>query len=250
MKQKLFLLWIVMLSIITITNAQNVSKLDTITDTSVEPYKYICYQHIHRARALKDRYFQSTGFLIARNVVLTAAHNLYSVTGSRVDEITIFPGGYKNNYAYDSITISGLAKCRNVIRVNPKFNWGKVSYDFAIIIIPEDLLAKVKNWPDDSSFELDSNNILNNEDIINVAGFPASGGYDGSIMTYQNQKVEFIDQTTLPHNFNTQTGNSGSPIWIEKNGKKKVVGVHTYAGLATKLTPKAIAMINAWIVNP
>ncbi len=228
--------------------SQKVSKLDTITDTNVDPYKYICHQSIHRDRLLGDRYFQSTGFLIARNVVLTAAHNLYSVTGSRVDKITIHPGRYKDTYSYDSVTISGLTNCKNTTRVNPRFKFGKVSYDFAIIIIPENLLVN-KNWPSASSFELDPSYVLNNGEKINVAGFPASGGYDGSIMTYQNQEAEAVNQTTIPHNLDTQTGNSGSPIWVEKNGKKIVVGVHTYAELATKLTTDAITMINNWIIS-
>jgi V8-like Glu-specific endopeptidase len=52
---------------------------------------------------------------------------------------------------------------------------------------------------------------------------------------------------TFNHNFDTQTGNSGSPIWVEKDGRKICVGVHTFGGAATKLTKEDIDLIQSWI---
>lgn len=249
MKYQLLFLFVISILSTSQARSQNISTLDTIKDTATDPYRLICYQHIHRKRLLGNSDYHSTGFLIARNVLLTAAHNLFSPTGSKVDRITICPGRFKDKTSYDTIIVSGLTQCKTAVRVNPNFKWKKASCDFAIIIIPEEILNKVKNWPNASSFELDPNIILDKGDRINVAGFPASGGYDGSLMTYQNQDLEDVKEATFHHSFQTETGNSGSPIWVKKDGRLKIVGIHTYAGLATRLTPAAIEMINLWIAQ-
>jgi V8-like Glu-specific endopeptidase len=224
------------------------SKLDTIADIHQEPYSHVCYQEIYRVRKFGiDRSFQSTGFLIAPNVILTAGHNLLSNSLTKVTNIKVFPGRYKNEYAYDSIELSGEFVCQNAIRVYPDFYWNKMDYDFAIIIIPDSLIAKTKHWPKASSFILDSSFVLKENEVIHVAGFPASHGYDGSLMTNESQKCGKVNDNNFSHNLDTQTGNSGSPIWVESNGKRIVVGVHTYANVGTKLSEDYIKLIFQWM---
>ncbi len=228
--------------------SQTVKNLDTVTNIKIEPFSQICYQEIYRVRKFKrDRTYQSTGFLIAPNVVLTAGHNLYSDMWTKVTNITIYPGRYKDNYSFDSIELSGEYLCQNSIVVHPKFYWNKSDYDFAIIIIPDSLIKKTKNWPSKSCFTLDTTNVLKQGDTICVAGFPASHGYDGSLMTFEVQKCGNVKDKTFTHDFDTQTGNSGSPIWLETNGQKKIVGVHTYAVTGTKIDKEYIKMILNWI---
>lgn len=230
------------------TRSQSVKQLDTITKTTLEPFSQICYQEIYRVRKLKkDRTFQSSGFLIAPNVVLTAGHNLYSDTWTKVTNIVIYPGRYKDNYSYDSIELSGESLCQNSIVVHPKYYWNKAAYDFAIIVIPDSLIKKTKNWPSKACFTLDTTYVLKQGDTTSVAGFPASHGYDGSLMTYEVQKCGNVNEKTFSHEFDTQTGNSGSPIWVEANGQKKIVGIHTYAVTGTKIDKEYIQMILNWI---
>lgn|SRR5690606_32474184 len=74
--------------------------LDTITNTHVSPFDQICYQEIFRKRKfLKDRSYQSTGFLISQNVVLTAAHNVFSNKLTKVTKITLFPCRHKEQHS-------------------------------------------------------------------------------------------------------------------------------------------------------
>jgi V8-like Glu-specific endopeptidase len=246
MKHILFLLVAIMLS--QVTWSQSFSKLDTITNTSVEPFSQICYQEIFRVRKARvDRTFQSTGFLIAPNVVLTAAHNLYSNSLTKVTNIIIYPGRYKNQYSYDSVEISGEYFCRNSIRVHPNFYWNRINYDFAIIIIPDSLIKKTKRWPTKSCFTLDSTYKLKKGDTIRVAGFPASHGYNGSLMTHEIQQCGNVESKSFSHEFDTQTGNSGSPVWVEINGDRKLVGIHTYAEAGTKIDGEYVKLILDWI---
>jgi len=229
--------------------AQGVSKLDTIETTNIDPYKCVCYQEIERNGRTT---YMSTGFMIRRNIILTAGHNVFSNAFSQVTNIKIFPGRYKESYPYDSIEISSKSSCRKAINVHPSYRFLKkdrIKYDFAIIIIPESILSKATQWPSSACFEIDGNYDLSKGDKINVAGFPASHGYDGSLMTYQNQTCETIYDMTFAHDFDTQTGNSGSPIWVEKNGRKIAVGVHTFGEAGTKLTREDIGMIEKWIAT-
>jgi V8-like Glu-specific endopeptidase len=247
---KSILAFFVSLAIFYSTKGQVIKKLDTVVNTSIEPFSQICYQEIYRVRKFKkDRPFQSSGFLIAPNVVLTAAHNLYSDKWTKVTNITIYPGRYKETYSYDSIELSGELICQNTIMVHPNFYWKRANYDFGIIVIPDSIIKKTKNWPTKSVFTLDTAFVLKQGDTISVAGFPADPKYkyDGSLMTYEVQKCGNVAAKTFSHEFDTQTGNSGSPIWVEINGERKIVGVHTYAVTGTKIDKEYIKMILSWI---
>lgn len=245
----ILLFTIIILYLIQPIKSQSISKLDTIINTKIEPFSQVCYQEIYRVRKgpLKNRPYQSTGFLIAPNIILTAAHNLYSDKWTKVTNIKIFPGRYNNEYSYDSIEISGEKLCQYSIKWHPKFYWNKVDYDFGIIIIPDSIIKKAKNWPSKSCFVLDTAFQLKKGDTINVAGFPASHGYNGSLMTFETQLCGDVKNKSLAHEFDTQTGNSGSPIWVESNGQKKIVGVHTYALAGTKIDTEYVKLILNWI---
>ncbi|MCW3071585.1 MAG: hypothetical protein JWO44_1475 [Bacteroidetes bacterium] len=226
------------------------TPLKIITNTNVEPFSHICYQQISRKKIFRSSNYMSTGFLIRRNIILTAGHNIYSNAFSTVSNIKIFPGRYKETYTYDVIEIPGTELCQASIRVHPNYSFtknNKIDYDFGIIIIPEAILKNTKNWPTAASFELDKLYTLEPGHEIHVAGFPASHGYDGSLMTAQQQACGNVNEKTFSHEFDTQTGNSGSPVWVEINGKRIVVGVHTFAEAATKLTLENIDHITKWI---
>jgi V8-like Glu-specific endopeptidase len=164
-----------------------------------------------------------------------------------VTEIVIYPGRYKDQYSFDSIRLSGKVVCQNSIAVHPSFSWNRKNYDFGIIVIPDSLLKKTKNWPSKSCFSLDTAYELRGADTISVAGFPASNGYDGSLMTYEVQKCKAIQNKIFLHDFDTQTGNSGSPVWVENYGKRIIVGVHTYANTGTRIDKEYINLIMEWI---
>lgn len=233
--------------------AQTISKLDTIANTGVDPYNCICYQEIERSQFLKGKTtFRSTGFLIKPNVILTAGHNVYSNGFSNVTNIRLFPGRYKETYASPPIEIPSKKLCSKAIRVHPSYRFSKrnrINYDFAIIVIPQTIIDTARDWIKTACFGIDKDYELKKGDQINVAGYPASHGYNGSLMTCQAQDCEDIYNRTFSHDFDTQTGNSGSPIWVNVNGKRIAVGVHTFAGAGTKLTKEDIDMISDWIAE-
>jgi glutamyl endopeptidase len=230
-------------------NVNSQDSIDTIFNTDKSPFKFICSQQIHRIRAAKDGDFLSTGFFIAPNIVLTAAHNLYSTKLTKVSNIILYPGRYKNSCQFDTIKLSGLSLCQKIIKWHPNFRWNHSEVDFGIIVIPDSIIKKTKHWFQTSDFILDSSETLKIGDTIYIAGFPDNGGYHGDLMTYQFQQVKEINENTFKHTFKTEEGNSGSPIWIERNGNAIIVGIHTYLKTATKLSLENSRVLNNWLTS-
>ena len=189
------LLFVFALSFYLPTFGQFPSKLDTVQQTTVELYNNIVFLHIYRQRTWpkKDGWFKSTGFLVAPNIILTAAHNIHSVGGSRVTNIKIVPGKYFQQKPYDSIQINGETNCTNAIQTHPNYAFtqssGKrIKHDFGIIIIPQQNLQTSFQNLSKTAFALDSNFILKRGNTLNVAGYPADPEYDyeGDFITFQN----------------------------------------------------------------
>lgn len=235
------------------SHAQTVSKVDTIVNTKAAPYNCVCSLSITRRKNLVSKPTNSsTGFLIKPNVILTAAHNVHSNGFSNVIDVNIYPGRYKNSYAHSNIRLPKKGLRKNLIRVHPSYKFsdgGRIKYDYAIIIIPQRLIDAAKDWPKKACFELDDNYTLKKDDKINIAGYPADEkeGYDGSVMLNQSQQTVELKNRSFIHKFTTTGGSSGSPIWVEANGKRVVVGVHTFGEAATTINPEDVALITKWI---
>lgn len=238
------------------TFGQLPSKLDTIKQTTVEPFNNIVFLHIYREKIWpkKDGLAKSTGFLVAPNIILTAAHNIHSVGGSRVTSIKIVPGKYFNQTPYDSIQISGEANCTIAIQTHPNYSFTQISrkrikHDFGIIIIPQqNLPASFQNLTK-TAFQLDSNFVLKRGDTLNVAGYPADRGYgfNGDFLTSQTDICSAAYDKTFNHKLGTYRGNSGSPIWVNSNNKRIIVGIHTFRNAGTLLNKENLRLLLSWI---
>jgi len=124
-----------------------------------------------------------------------------------------------------------------------------MKYDFGIIIIPPDVVQSNHKISPAQAFLLDSTYTLKENDTINVAGYPADPdyGFNGEFMTYQRDMCGRIYPKTFYHQLDTYRGNSGSPIWVNVNGKRIIVGVHTFENAGTKLDTEDLNFLYNWL---
>lgn len=229
----------------------NTEKLKEIKNTTIQPFNKICYQNITRNKILIwGGPKESTGFFIDKNFILTAAHNVHSQFLSNIKEINIKIGRHGNNQIHETITISGKENVKKNIKTPKEYGLRKFlkkrrEWDFAIIYIPDSLLPNNFNW--NNEFILPEK-ALKEEVNIEVAGYPAdySKGFDGSKMFYQKGEIKQFNKY-YTHNFKTAGGNSGSPIWTNKNNNNIILAIHTFSGSGTLIDDEDIAIIKKWM---
>ena len=254
-------LFLLSLLIITPLTAQEVegNELKTIENTEVSPFNQICYQNIRRNKILwYGGWAESTGFFIDKNFILTAAHNVHSQFLSRVKEIKIKIGRNGDSQIYPTIKIKGKELIAKYVRTSDNYGFlrrysKKVKWDFALIYIPDELLPEGYTWNEE--FSLNNNDIILVNEKINLAGYPATGKigdtdhyYDGSKMIYQSGKIQPKGKW-YEHNFVTHGGNSGSPLWVIKNMKNIIVGIHTFGGSGTLIDEENLELIKSWMIE-
>lgn len=219
-----------------------------ITDPSQKPFNKICHFRIHRKRfGKKNKWFDSTGFFIARNFILTAAHNIHSQPFTNVDFIKINIGQYNDNQLFTAIRIKGLERCKKHCFTPAGYSltqrwYRRILNDYGLIHVPDSLLPEGFEWEDE--FKIYSGLI---DDIqAKMAGYPANSkaGFNGEEMYFQEGEITIKSSKVYEHSFDTQGGNSGSPVW---NDEKGVVGIHTFEASGTILDADAIENIKNWM---
>ncbi|WP_282148401.1 trypsin-like serine peptidase [Algibacter lectus] len=254
------LLLMLSLLIVTPIAAQELEavKLITIENTEENPFNQICYQHIRRNKILWfGGWAESTGFFIDKNFILTAAHNVHSQFLSRVKEIEIKIGRNGDSQLHPTIKIKGKDIISKYVKTSKNYGFmkgynKKIKWDFALIYIPDELLPKGYTWNEE--FCLQNGEALLKE-TIELAGYPAAGKidntdyyYDGSKMIFQSGKIEPKGKW-YEHDFITHGGNSGSPLWVTKNMKNIIVGIHTFGGSGTLIDNENLQLIKHWMLE-
>jgi V8-like Glu-specific endopeptidase len=219
-------------------------KVSIIKDTTVAPYRSVCRLQTQRVSTGLKRNFTSTAFFIGRNLLLTAGHNVFSGAFSKVTYFALTPAINGAVMPFGDLSVSGV-EVSAAVHCHPSYRMGhrnvkRRQFDLAAIVLPDHALMQLKGWQFHQDFVVDKQVQPEKGERIFSAGYPAEGllhpSFDGSILALDNSVVHGFDRNFLFHDLDTETGNSGSPVWVERDGKRIVVAIHTFGGGATMLS--------------
>lgn len=210
-------------------------KLDPENRTEVvdneKPYQYVCHLFVKRRWGGA---FPSTGFYIGENKIVTAGHSVGEYrpilkNKIRSVEIRLFEY-FDDEKDYRVTARMSIPRSEiEVIKAHPKFKGKGMKsrvYDYGVIKLKSDTLSKVLN---DSYVIGEFNDFGNPDDEIHITGYPGDRQWikEGSLWDKHDLKKNITDSKNyLTYGIYTYKGDSGAPIWLEKNGKFYVIGIH------------------------
>jgi V8-like Glu-specific endopeptidase len=209
-----------------------------ITPTNRVPFNRIA--HLRIKSSVGSGYFQGTGFLIGKRIIATAGHCVYlhDYGGWPMEiEVSVRRDG-------NSLPVP-MAKATSFRTVQGWMFGKKRICDYGVIVMPP-------GWsmPQPTAFAY---GVLNDPVIrgakLNLAGYPADLS-PAKTMWYHGRKGAKATTNVIYYRNDSFGGQSGSPVWITKNGKRTVVGFHTNGGSnsnsATRITSKVFANLEKW----
>ncbi len=198
-----------------------------VSDTAVAPYKSI----VLLIMKYGDAWYRGTGFMVKDNVVLTAAHNLYS---------------QEKECPADKVFIVAESKDKAHVRCGGKLSVpleyvGKASddghYDWGLIKLNEPMsdigVINVAEAADVSAEALRDGLIAGYPGVVKGAETCDMWQAEGLIDSY------YSSSQTLDYKISTSSGNSGSPVMVIYKGRRTAVGIHVMGSVAVN-TAKAI----------
>jgi len=202
-------------------------------DTLDIPYRLICELKITDGFGLEA---SATGFFISPQCVITAGHSVYDLGRGWAKEIEIYPGVKGRSYPF------GKATSRRFRSVSGWANDENENYDYGAILLKDDsLYHQVKGFF--------AYNQINTIDWIQNSGYPED-------RPLQQLKTEgrLLDEDTFKfyYNLDTNTGSSGSPIFVNVANTYAAVGIHTQGGCpntALKLNESMREVWDQWVME-
>lgn len=184
-----------------------------VPDATQSPWRHICALRI---KTKTGRAYVGTGWFIGPRTVMTAGHCVYiHDEGGWAESIEVIPALGGSDRPYGSTRAN---------RFHAVDGWVKnldSDFDYAAIMLDESLGNKT-GW---YAFAALDQTALSSADA-NISGYPADKER-ASRQYFHARKIVRASQRKLFYEIDTYGGQSGSAIWLQINGKRVVVGVHT-----------------------
>lgn len=192
-----------------------------------------------------------SGVLIAPDIVLTAAHNVYRLTAKAfVKSITAQIGVFKG-------TQNGASRgvhvyCPPAYRERGPKDAVRHQYDYAIIRLSDDTLGK---WAK-TQFDVPSQPPMTSVDLarsaLMVAGYPGDVTPLTLMTCYGEVSIPSVTDSTFNYTMDTMPGQSGGPVFrYDSDGTITFAGVHVADGddsnRACRYSQRMQADIKRWI---
>lgn len=198
-----------------------------------------------------------TGWLVGRNLVLTAGHNLlHNPIVGRPTEVRVYPGRNGRNGIWpgvQEIAVEGQFWVSDPWRLNQD-----KTRDWGMIILKQPLYEKAGSFglvPWENSRILDTSGFM-------VLGYPSSKASDSPnpsapfTLWYDVGKVTNVGDRTLLYRMDTSQGESGAPLLAYDNSRTSTgnmicLGIHNWStggfNQATRVTPSVIRQVEPFL---
>ena len=179
-----------------------------------------------------------TGWFIGPHTLVTAGHCVFIKNSGDpnrdgwVSTIRVMPGRNGSTLPYGSVisqrffTVRGWAES------------GDENYDYGAIVVPTDL-GNTTGWfgfgvfPDDQLTSA----------VANVSGYP--GDKPSGTQWYDSHAVAAVSPTKVRYDIDTMGGQSGSAVYLIRNGQRIGIAVHAYGGPTTNSGTRISASVHA-----
>jgi len=193
-----------------------------INNTGGIPWRMICQLIITRRDNRKSR---CTGWFIGPRTVMTAGHCVYSHSaGGWARSIEVVPGMNASARPFGGATGTSFRSVRGWTQDQ------KPDYDYGCIILPNGNLGRTVGW---FGFARLSDASLRNL-LVNNSGYPGDKPF--GTQWFNAGRTTRVTSRRLFYMLDTAGGQSGSPTWRFKDGKRHAVGIHAYGGCPNKST--------------
>ncbi|WP_299133861.1 trypsin-like serine protease [uncultured Tenacibaculum sp.] len=208
-----------------------------INGTTKYPWRAICSLKI---KAKDGTSWIGTGFLIGPRTVITAGHVVYMHKhGGWAKSIEVIPGRNGASKPFGSCKTSHFHSVKGWTKSKKRSN------DYGAIILPKN--CKFGNKV--GYFGYANYNFFSLLGLkVNLSGYP--GDKPAGTQWWHCRRIKLVTPRTLVYNIDSAGGQSGSPVWKYKNGKRYVVGIHTngssLGNSATRITSAVYKNLKNW----
>lgn len=158
-----------------------------------------------------------TGSLIGERYVLTAAHNLYDPEyGGKASRVVFTPG--RNLDEDPPFGWSTAVRCW----FPPAYAQHDDTADYALVWLDRPL-GREAGW---YSVAVREDSALRTQEAI-VAGYPIDKPERGRQMWGARNRIVWVDRSHVYYEVDTGFGQSGSGVFIEEAGRRRLIAVHT-----------------------
>lgn len=184
--------------------------------------------------------YRGTGFLIGPRAVATAGHCVYLHSqGGWARKVEVIPGSSGAAKPYGSVEATQFRSVGGWVTDK------RAESDYGCILLPPSPFSGV-NLGSFAVGALSSEALLAKPVVL--AGYPGDKPF--AELWGMARKISTVGPDTIMYQHDSMGGQSGAPVYIQRNGSRTVVGIHNYGSSsgnsATRVTKPVAERLIAW----
>ena len=190
-----------------------------INNTTKFPWRTICSLQI---TAADDRRYIGSGNFIGPHTVMTAGHCIYMHKhGGWVKSIKVVPGANGSHKPFGFSIATRFVTVKGWIRKRYK------KYDYGAVILRSNNLGKKVGWMGFAALRWI--NLIRLR--VNNAGYPGDKSF--KTMWWNCNRIVAVTARRVFYKLDTYGGQSGSPVWRYRKGRRHQIAIHAYGGVSS-----------------